>query len=424
MPLSPDQWMPLANATNIFNTTTNSISTSSQTEQEAGASGIALAVGWILMILFCLCAKSNIPDERYHRHHRHHRRRSSRSEDPEARKERIEQSLAVKRVVTADAEGGLTLGDPLITETYSAAGEDASTSFHSMDENEYSSICVICLETFRVGDTVAWSKHSTISGEKADEKPCLHVFHRDCIVPWLENPKHDDCPSCRSIILQDIEADVHSVGEEINLEDDDMEAGASMPFVIMHGLVSRVRRTSYSLIGQSIEVAATDNVECDGDDKLPSMPQPAQLRHVFSLGERRPSISEVLRGSMRKFRSTSVGSHRDDDQTTPLSLVDCLYKPIVLRRVASAGPGSPASPTHRNEGTLHTDAEAEGGVGLCPSRFPSLRRTSSGIHARFSQTQDSIEEDLQVVRSSVSWRDLDQSMSDHTVNDVIIIEEV
>jgi hypothetical protein len=410
---SPDQWVPLANATNIFNNITiNSNSTFSDTLQDSGTSGMSSAIGWLTMIFFCICAWPNIPDERYQRYPRG-RRRSLRAEDPKAREERIEQSLTVKRVVTADAEGGLTLGEPLIPETESAAGDDASTSHRSMEEDDETSTCIICLEPFRVGDTVAWSKQSTVSRDKAEERPCLHVFHHDCIVPWLANPKHDDCPACRSIILQ-------NNPEEIGLEDMNLEAPSSTPFVIMGGLVSRVRRASYSLIGQSVDVSAAeyadDDSDEDADDKrLFSVPQPSKLRRVFSLGERRPP-------KPKRLRRGSIGSQRDDKRTAPPFLSESLYKPIALRRVVSAGSGSSARSMHRSEGPLHTDAD-DGAISR-PSRFPALRRTSSSIHARFSRTQESIEEDLQVVRSSVSWRDIDQSRSDHSMEDDIIIEIV
>ena len=42
--------------------------------------------------------------------------------------------------------------------------------------------CIICLEDFKVGDEVIYL-------------PCLHVFHKDCILDWLKS--HDDCPMCK-----------------------------------------------------------------------------------------------------------------------------------------------------------------------------------------------------------------------------------
>jgi hypothetical protein len=408
----PDQFVPLANATNIFNNYTSNNSTSSETSYETtSASGQALCFGWLLMVLLCVC-RPNVPDARFRIYHENRdRRRTPIVEDPEVREERIEQSLAVKRVVTADAEGGLTLGEPLITETDSATGDDASASHHSLEDNEETSTCIICLEPFRVGDIVAWSKQSTIPRDKADveAQPCLHVFHRDCIGSWLTNPKHNDCPACRTTILQDSP-------EESNLEDEDLEAPSSMPFVIMHGLVSRMRYASYSLIGQSIDLSAADYAEDDNDDRLSCVPQPSQLQRVFSFGERRPSIPKSER--LRRGSMTSVGSQRDERQTLPLPLAESLYQPVALRRTVSAESGSPA----RNEGSLRTGAD-DGAV-FRPSRFPALGRTSFGIHARLSLSEDSTEEDLQIVNSSISLKDVDQSTSDHAVEDVIIIEEV
>ena len=42
--------------------------------------------------------------------------------------------------------------------------------------------CVICLEDFKNGD-------------KAIFLPCIHLFHKDCILNWLKS--HDNCPICK-----------------------------------------------------------------------------------------------------------------------------------------------------------------------------------------------------------------------------------
>jgi hypothetical protein len=48
--------------------------------------------------------------------------------------------------------------------------------------------CAICQEALRDGDQVA-------------RLPCSHLFHRDCVVPWLYQQPQHGCPCCRAPVV-------------------------------------------------------------------------------------------------------------------------------------------------------------------------------------------------------------------------------
>ena len=49
--------------------------------------------------------------------------------------------------------------------------------------------CPICMEPYKAGDEIAWSKN----------EHCVHAFHLDCMMGWLMS--NNDCPMCRQDYL-------------------------------------------------------------------------------------------------------------------------------------------------------------------------------------------------------------------------------
>jgi E3 ubiquitin-protein ligase RNF115/126 len=50
------------------------------------------------------------------------------------------------------------------------------------DIKEEEKDCSVCKDTFNTEEIVV-------------KMPCKHLFHEDCIVPWLK--MHNSCPTCR-----------------------------------------------------------------------------------------------------------------------------------------------------------------------------------------------------------------------------------
>lgn len=74
----------------------------------------------------------------------------------------------------------------------------------NMKDYENSKECSVCMETYKIEESVV-----TI--------PCLHLFHEDCILPWLNI--HNSCPICRlELPTDDIEYESKkaTIRQEIN----------------------------------------------------------------------------------------------------------------------------------------------------------------------------------------------------------------
>eukprot|EP01125_Pyxidicula_operculata_P011592 TRINITY_DN379_c0_g1_i1.p1 TRINITY_DN379_c0_g1~~TRINITY_DN379_c0_g1_i1.p1 ORF type:complete len:177 (+),score=48.86 TRINITY_DN379_c0_g1_i1:357-887(+) len=67
--------------------------------------------------------------------------------------------------------------------TSASAIEDLDIiNFDESTLKKYKDTCPVCAENFVLGD-------------EARKLPCRHIFHNDCIIPWLN--QHNTCPLCR-----------------------------------------------------------------------------------------------------------------------------------------------------------------------------------------------------------------------------------
>ncbi|KAG4958850.1 hypothetical protein AAZX31_13G058000 [Glycine max] len=101
--------------------------------------------------------------------------------------------------VAADREGFFEqhiTNDPLGA---SQSSIDAMPTIKITHEHLYSNPkCSVCIERFEVGS-------------EARKMPCDHIYHSDCIVPWLVH--HNSCPVCRGKLPP--EGHVSSRGSQI-----------------------------------------------------------------------------------------------------------------------------------------------------------------------------------------------------------------
>ena len=61
--------------------------------------------------------------------------------------------------------------------------------------------CVICITEFQKADTVL-------------SLPCLHIFHKECIVNWLN--KNSSCPLCKYEVSLVLDIEINPIKEKIN----------------------------------------------------------------------------------------------------------------------------------------------------------------------------------------------------------------
>jgi Ring finger domain len=426
-----------------------------ETTENQATSNLTWIICIAVFLFLCSCMKPHRTAEARRRLQQYNKRTSIVPTD--IRNEQIEQSLSVQRVTAVDAVGNVQLEDICSHDSESKSdGGSGSIDLEDSQSNARVSrcsivsesnctgdnliaCCCICLEPYRVGDVVAWSNNSC--------EDCLHVFHKVCIHQWLENPKHDDCPSCRTVILQphrsQVDAVENSQRQQCDLEDDEKTESShnntgSVVYYIMHGLISRARQARFSLIGQTISFDSDDDdLDClyrNDDDPTPTSwsINPSPLHRALSFGDhmfRRRQSTEWK--PMEADEQRLLGSSRRASTKVIVDSRAKLLQPHIMRRVASAGPGSPIDRKRiRNQQGIMSDLAIDRSQStnfVIPLRRTlSLRQRLVPRHPEDSDNNVPNVPDLRLTRTSISWAlDIDgvDSTERTEEDDILILKE-
>jgi Ring finger domain len=461
---------------------------------------VTAIVGFVLIVAMCLCMKSTHTPEAERRIRRYKRGGYKKKPPNYYRLKRIQKSLIVQQVVQVDKSGQVQLRDVRTTDhiseedegddeaedisnTSSAAlGEDvieASSSVVSETNSEnLVACCCICLEPYQEGDIVAWSNSST--------EDCLHVFHRDCIHLWLVNPKHNDCPSCRTVILAKTASGNASINSDDDDEEDDVEgqrrtvpgnnndvgnddahvslnnnSTTSVAYYIMHGLISRANQVKFNLIGQTISFDSEDSDfdglyyanttrrnSVDETTRTEWLNRPSTFRRAMSFSDR--IFSNTFSSTIKKQQSGTTWKpvmSADDSDTIDTALprrastkvmtnLKSLQQAHSLRRVVSAGPCTPLDIRKHGldeqirflSSTVGNSTESNFDT-VAPERLiVPFRRTSSLRHRLFCQESlsdcDEDEKRRNVKESAIDGAVVENvENTDSTEEDDIIIQK-
>lgn len=284
-------------------------------------------------------------------------------------------SLSPQTIMDCDKHGNLILGHDDDVESKLAKDDDEddddddTVSLSSIEYDENASACVICLEPFRIGDAVTWSRDTTT---------CQHVFHHDCITEWLQLPKHDDCPSCRHALLKFDNTTTTTIDEgqceeepscceqqDDNGENQVHHSSRPLAFIIINGLVSQVRRASCCTAMNGNE--QVQELCCE------SVSPPTPLRRVVSEGHGLAHASLAGRAAHSHPRRTHLDSDHDLEAPFQRENEDCLRE-VPLARTISEGPGL----GHR--------------LGFLSAGRVTFRRVSSGLYSRLSWAHPKVQE--------------------------------
>jgi len=173
---------------------------------------------WIVTLFYWFYVQSKSEEERQRRAERRRVRRAERAKrkqrlDPGVRKVLISNTIATTRYTetlnpnwssSSSNDDGNDCNTSTITPTPFNNNDDEDKKYDNNDLDleacrfqggTDAPECSICLENFEPTDELSWSK----------SLKCHHVFHKECVLPWLMT--HDECPCCRTVLFEDSDYD-------------------------------------------------------------------------------------------------------------------------------------------------------------------------------------------------------------------------
>mmetsp|Transcript_15865 Transcript_15865/g.19349 ORF Transcript_15865/g.19349 Transcript_15865/m.19349 type:complete len:401 (+) Transcript_15865:187-1389(+) len=277
------------------------------------------ALLWMLTLIFWVYLHNKSEEDRQRRLERRRLRRAEKANrkkllEPETRKCVISATIRTRKM-TQDEEQQRS--SQAILKRSSLDNTTKPPDYNTNDDYDEMT-CTVCLERFEVGEELSWSK----------DLKCLHIFHSECLIPWLM--KHDDCPCCRTSLFN--ESDFENVIGRMNnpldddSEDDDWDDidGSGGAFRIVNGLVSIVRNSGRSILQLSPSRRSNDDHEYEQDGNGLHSSRSLDLDMVIggynstglemtSAVRRVHSSDDSLLGSPTRLEIARRGNNSDED---------------------------------------------------------------------------------------------------------------
>jgi hypothetical protein len=81
----------------------------------------------------------------------------------------------------------------------------------SITNPESHDLCLVCQDHYQIGD-------------EALKLPCQHLYHKDCLLPWLQS--RNTCPTCRYALPIDEEEDKSKFGSNVTRNNEENREGS------------------------------------------------------------------------------------------------------------------------------------------------------------------------------------------------------